>query len=198
MLAASTFVLLAVASTGSARPGDWGRADPAAAVRLCGPQGLGAIRCMLSGAFRPASAASTPAGAHRALQPLMSVATVPDQVSGDASATGSRTGSGSKSGGRSSAGTSRTQHRVAVPAGATTDDVLAACATAMKTAQTQGAAAMREVADECEADLESRCPTVKTPTASGTMAVQEMRDECEPPRSPAPSPSGSPRAFADE
>jgi len=197
MLAASTFVLLAVASTGSASPRDWTRADPAAALRLCAHQGLGTFGCMLSGAFRPASASHS-SGANRALQPMMSVATVPDQVSGDGSAQGARTGSGTKSGTKSGSGTNHTQHRVNVPAGASMDDVLTACATAMKTASTQGTTAMKEVEDECESDLESRCPAVKTPTASGTAAITEMRDECEPARSPSPRPSGSPRGFVDE
>src|SRR5262252_3324269 len=70
MLAASTFVLLAVASTGSAKPWDWGRADPAAALRVCGTQGLGAIGCMLSAGFRPAAATSAQNGS-RGQQPLM-------------------------------------------------------------------------------------------------------------------------------
>jgi hypothetical protein len=196
MLAASTFVLLAVASTGSARPSDWTRVDPAAAVRLCAHQGLGAVGCMLSGAFRPASA-SHGSGANRALQPMMSVATVPDQESGDGFAQGARTGSGTRSGTKSGSSANHT-HRVNVPAGASMDDVLAACATAMKTASTQGATAMKEVEDECESDLESRCPTVKTPAATGATAITELRDECEPSRSPSPRPSGSPRGFVDE
>jgi hypothetical protein len=196
MLAASSFVLLAVASTGSANPLSWTRADPAAALRVCGHQGLGAIPCMLSASFRPASA--SPAGANRALQPLVSVATVPDQVPADAStsARGARTGSSSTGHSRSGAGTSaaRPQHLVTLPPGASTEDVLAACMTAMKTAQTQGAAAETEVADECESDLESRCPAARMPTAQGTAAITELEDECEPPHSPSPSPrpSGSP------
>src|SRR5262245_48659050 len=66
MLAASTFVILAVSSTGSVRPWDWLRADPALAagrLQVCGHQGAGAIGCLLSGGFRPAAAAES--GGHR-------------------------------------------------------------------------------------------------------------------------------------
>src|SRR5215831_2002603 len=176
MLAASSFVLLAVASTGSANPWDWTRADPAAAFRACGHQGLGAIGCMLSAGFHPA-AASAQNGSNRSQQPLMSVATVADQVSSDgsSSAQGARTASSSSSHSRSGAatGAGHPAHLVNVPAGATTQQVLAACAAAMKTAQTQGAAAMNEVADECETDLEGRCPAAKPSPAPAATVVQE-------------------------
>lgn len=193
MLAASSFVLLAVASTGSAKPWDWTRADPAAALRVCGHQGLGAIGCMLSAGFHPANAAGAPA-TNRAGQPLMSIATMPDQepTGATGNAQGVKTGSGSTGQSRSGASTgAHPQHLVTVPAGATTDDVLTACANAMKTAQTQGAAAMTEVEDECESALQSRCPAVRMPQAQGATAIAEMRDECEPPHSPAPSPRPS-------
>jgi hypothetical protein len=194
MLAASSFVLLAVASTGSANPLNWMRADPAAALRTCGHQGLGAVGCMLSAGFHPA-AASGQNGSNRSQQPLMSVATVADQVASDgsSSAQGSRTGSGSTGHSRSGAttGAAHPQHLVNVPPGATTQQVLAACAAAMKTAQTQGAAAMSEVADECETDLEGRCPAVKPSPSPAATAIQELEDECEPPHSPMPSPRPS-------
>jgi hypothetical protein len=210
MLAASTFVLLAVASTGSAKPWDWTRADPAAALgryQACGHQGLGAIGCMLGAGFRPANAASAPAGTNRALQPLVSVATVQDQVPASASSssatarTGSsstghaRTGTGTGTGSGSTAG-EREQHLVTVQPGESTDDVIAACTAAMKTAQTQGAAAMTEVLDECESALQSRCPAVKMPQTQGAAAIQELADECAAPRpssSPSPNPSATPR-----
>jgi len=191
MLAASSFVLLAVASTGSARPWDWVRADPAAAVRLCGHQGLGAVGCMLSGAFRPAMAAPAPAPAHPAQQPLVSVATVADQVPADAATTTPRATAAT-----STKAAGHGQRLVSVPPGASTDDVLTACATAMRTAQTQ--AAMTDVAGECESDLRSRCPAVRMPGAQGAAAIQELRDECEPPRSPAPSPSARPHEVGDD
>jgi hypothetical protein len=207
MLAASTFVLLAVASTGSARPWDWTRADPAAALgryQACGHQGLGAIGCMLGAGFRPANAASAPAGSNRALQPLVSVATVQDQPADASSSTAAartgsgstghaRTGTGAGTGSGSTAG--ERQHLVTVQPGESTDDVIAACAAAMKTAQTQGAAAMTEVLDECESALQSRCPAVKMPQTQGAAAIQEMEDECAAPRpsaSPRPSPSATP------
>jgi hypothetical protein len=200
MVAASTFVLLAVASTGSAKPWDWTRADPAAALgryQACSHQGLGALGCMLSAGFRPASATTTPAGSTRALQPLVSVATVPDEasVSAAGSPAGARTTSGSTGHAGSGSGTEPAerspQHLVTVAAGATTQQVINACVAAMKTAQTQGAAAMTEVVDECESDLQSRCPAVRMPQLQGAAAIQEMADECAPPRSPVPSPSPS-------
>jgi len=198
MLAASTFVLLAVGSTGSARPSDWVRADPAAAVRLCGHQGLGAIGCMLGGAFRPAMAAPARAGTHAAQQPLVSVATVADQMPAGASSTapGSRPAASAKPAGRSGAASAATrgQRLVIVPPGASMDDVLTACATAMQTAQAQGPTAMAAVTGECEADLRSLCPAVRMPRAQGAMAVQELRDECE----PVPSPSARPRESGDD
>jgi hypothetical protein len=196
MLAASSFVVLAVSSTGSARPWDWTRADPAAAVsryQVCGNQGAGTIGCMLSASFRPASAAPAPAGAHRALQPLVSVATVQDQVPADASGSGqaTRVTPGSKPGGGSGSAAAGAHHLVVLPPGASTDDVLAACMAAMKTAQTQGAAAMKAVEVECEADLQPRCPAVRMPQAQGAAAIQEMANVCRPPSAPAPSPSPS-------
>jgi len=194
MVVASTFVLLAVASTGSARPWDWTRADPAAALgryQACGHQGLGAIGCMLSAGFRPASAAPAPAGSNRALRPLVSVATVQDEApaAASSSAPGARTGSGSASG---HSGSRASQHLVTVMPGASTSDVISACTAAMKTALTRGAAAETEVVDECEADLQSRCPAVRMPQAQGAAAIQELEDECAAPRSPAPSPSATP------
>jgi hypothetical protein len=202
MVAASTFVLLAVASTGSARPWDWTRADPAAALgryQACGHQGLGAIGCMLSAGFRPASAAPAASGTNRALQPLVSVATVADQepAGASSSAGASRSASGS-TGGHATTGTGAhaSQHLVALQPGESTSAVVSACLAAMKTAQTQGAAAMTEVEDECESALQSRCPAVRMPQTQGTTAIQEMEDECAAPRpsaSPSPNPSASPR-----
>jgi len=192
MLAASSFVVLAVSSTGSERPWDWARADPAAAVsryQLCGHQGLGAIGCMLSAGFVPASAA--PGRGHRSLQPLFSVATVQDQAPASTSgpSRGARTGAGQGSTSRSGSEAEGSGHLVKVPANASSDDILSACQTAMKTAQTQGTAAMTEVEDECEADLASRCPAAtRTPEMQGAAAIQEMVDECGTPR-----PSASPR-----
>ena len=151
MLAASTFVLLAVASSGSA------------------------------------AAASAPAGSTRALQPLVSVATVPDQASSSTSdpAGASRTTSGSTSpahtGAHSSSGSGAPQHLVVVRPGASTSDVINACV-----------AAMTEVEDECESALQSRCPAVRMPQTQGTTAIQEMEDECAAPRSPSPNPSATP------
>jgi hypothetical protein len=199
MLATSSLVLLAVSATGSARPWDWTRADPSAAVsryQVCGQQGLGAIGCMLSASFRPASAApatGTAGGAHQPRQPLFSVATVQDAAPAQAGGASQRTappsapvataGSRSHAAGSSAAGT---QHLVEVPANATTDDVFAACQAAMKTAQSQGAAAMKEVEVECGADLATRCPAaVKTPQAQGAAAIQELETECR-----APMPQG--------
>jgi hypothetical protein len=197
MLAASSFVLLAVASTGSAKPWDWTRADPAAAAsryQVCGHQGLGAIGCMLSASFRPASAAPSQSGTNRALQPLVSVATVQDQVPADASAgsgSATRTASSPKTGGRSGSTAGATHRLVNLRPGASMADVIAACTAAMTTAQTQGATAMKEVEVECEAGLQSQCPAVKMPQTQGAAAVQEMENECMPTRSPAPAPSPS-------
>jgi hypothetical protein len=196
MLAASSFVLLAVASTGSAKPWDWTRADPATAAsryQVCGHQGLGAVGCMLSASFRPASAAPAQPATNRALQPLVSVATVQDQVPADASGSGSatRTATGSKAGGPSGSAAGGAHKLVNLRPGASMDEVFAACTSAMKTAQTQGAAAMKEVEVECEAGLQSQCPAVKMPQSQGAAAIQEMENECMPPRAPAPSPSPS-------
>lgn len=80
MLAASSFVVLAVSSTGSVRPWDWTRMDPSAAIiryRLCAQQGPGAIGCMLGAGFRQASAAPA-SREHTVQQPLFSVVTVHD------------------------------------------------------------------------------------------------------------------------
>jgi hypothetical protein len=193
MLAASTFVLIAASSTGSLKPWDWSRADPSAAggrYQLCGQQGLGAIGCMLSSAFRPASAvpgAAAPAGSHRAQQPLYSVATVQDMppatTSGSSQATAAAPSHGSASGSHS--GTSGGwQHMVRLPAHASTSDVVVACQAAMKTAQTQGAAAMTEVEKECEADLAPTCPAAARATQTpSTAQLQELETEC---TAPAP------------
>ena len=56
---------------------------------------------------------------------------------------------------------------------------------------------MTEVADECEADLESRCPAARMPQAQGAMAIQELRDECQAPRAPGPSASPALEAGDD-
>ena len=118
MLAASTLVLLAVASTGSARPWDWTRADPAAALgryQACGHQGLGAIGCMLSAGFRPADAAPAPAGGTRVLQPLVSVATVQDQAPASTPAARTASGSATHAGAGSSSGSAAGAHLPAGP-----------------------------------------------------------------------------------
>lgn len=187
MLAAGSFVIMAVAATGSMLPWDWTRADPSAAAsrfQQCGDQGLGAVGCMLSTGFRPAAAVGS--AGHGARHPLMSVATVQDQpVSGTSQA--SRTGTA-----RGSAPSPRpgeSHRRVTVPAGASTENVEAACTTAMKTAQTQGAAAMTEVEDECEEDLATRCPAVKMPQTQGMAAIDEMEAECRSTTRPSPWPS---------
>jgi hypothetical protein len=196
MLAASSFVVLAVSSTGSVRPWDWARADPAAAVsryQLCGQQGLGAIGCMLSGSFRPASTAGPgPGGAHGPAQPLFSVATVQDQVASNASGSGrparapARASTSSNRSGAARSTVAGSQHLVRPPANASTADVLAACQATMKTAQAQGTAATTEVEVECQADLESRCPVAaRTLQAQGPAAIQELEDECRAPMSSA-------------
>ncbi|TMC03489.1 MAG: hypothetical protein E6J41_27290 [Chloroflexi bacterium] len=155
MLAASTFVLLAVSATGSARPWDWTRADPAVAAsryQVCGQQGLGAIGCMLGASFRPASASESGSSgaARKSLQPLLSVATVQDQPAAGASGPGSAPARGSSSGTRpGSTGPSAAPRLVKPPANTPPEDVLAACQAAMRTAQSQGPAAVREVEDEC-------------------------------------------------
>jgi hypothetical protein len=74
-------VVLAVASTGSAKPWEWTRTDPSLAMsryQACAQQGLGAIGCMLSSGFHPASAAAGPARSQD--QPLFSVATIQDPM----------------------------------------------------------------------------------------------------------------------
>ena len=188
ILAASSFVLLAVASTGSAKPWDWTRADPAAAAgryASCGHEGMGAIGCMLSAGFRPAAA--TGAASHGPVQPLMSVATVQDPP--PAPAAGSAQAAGPAAHGSTATAQTGSQHLVELPANATMRDLFAACQAAMRTAQTQGATAMREVGDECEADLAPGCPSLRTSQTVGDAAIQEMEDECD---APAPRPSASP------
>ncbi len=206
MLAASTFVLLAVSSTGSARPWDWTRADPAAALgryQACGNQGLGAIGCMLGAGFRPASAAPAAGSVPKTQQPLFSIATVQDSPASQASGTATRSSGTARSSStvrHSSTGSGWTgseaagsQHLAKLPANATTADVLAACQAAIKTAQAQGAAAMNEVEVECADDLASRCTAMRTPPTPGPAAIQEMEDACwastqRPPSQGAPSP----------
>lgn len=196
MLAASSFVLLAVASTGSAKPWDWTRADPAAALgryQYCGHQGLGAIGCMLSSGFRPAAAAPATAAVQEPTQPLVSVATVQDQAPAQQQAQAQ--GSASGKAGRAAPAASRhgsappattTHHLVQLQPGESTDDILTACRTAMQAAQ--GTAATTEVTDECVAALQPRCPAVRMPQAQGAAAIDELQAACQ----PAPSPSASP------
>jgi hypothetical protein len=135
MLAAGTFVLLAVASTGSAKPWDWTRADPSAALgryQACGHRGPGAIGCMLAAGFRPASAAPPPAGSTRTLQPLVSVATVQDQATAAASgsAAAARPAAGSTSHVRSTPGSGPAAGAPSpCPAVRTPQTPVAACAT---------------------------------------------------------------------
>jgi hypothetical protein len=194
MLAASSFVLLAVSSTGSAKPWDWTRANPSAALsryELCGRQGLGAIGCMLSASFHPAAAAEGASGdAHQSQQPLFSVATVADQA--PAETPGTRPAAPAPGGAASTHrpnDTAGVQHLVKLPPNATMADVLAACRAAMTAAQTQGAATMKEVVTECEADLEPRCPAaMQPPTVQGAAAIQELESECRPPSPASPSP----------
>jgi hypothetical protein len=192
MLAASSFVLLAVASTGSAKPWDWTRTDPAAALgryQYCGHQGLGTIGCMLSSGFRPAAAAPATAAVQQPTQPLMSVATVQDQAPAQAP------GSASGSAGRAAPAASRhgsappattTRHLVQLQPGESTADILTACRTAMQAAQ--GTAATTEVTGECVAALQPRCPAARMPQAQGAAAIDELQAACQ----PAPSPSASP------
>jgi hypothetical protein len=81
LLATSALVVLGVAATGSARPWDWTRADPAAALsryNLCGGHGVGALGCMLSAGVRPAEAAPGPAEPP-VRQPPETVVTVQDR-----------------------------------------------------------------------------------------------------------------------
>jgi hypothetical protein len=182
LLAASSFVVLAVSSTGSMRPTDWTHTDLSAATsryQLCAKQGLGAIGCMLGSGFRPAAAADS--GARQSSKPLVSVATVQDEgpgTSGPAWTPGRHWTSGGRPG---------SQHLVKLPPNASTAEVLAACQAAMKTAMAQGSAAMTEVEDECEADLESHCPAATRTTATtGPAAMKEFEDEC---GFPTPNPS---------
>jgi hypothetical protein len=197
MFAASSFVLLAVASTGSAKPWDWTRADPAAAIgryQFCGHEGLGAIGCMLSSGFRPAAAAPAQAAVPQDQQPLVSVATVqdpaPTQETAAAPGSANGTGSSSQASRHGNAGpaptASATHHLVPLRPGETTTEILAACQAAMQAAQ--GSAATTEVTDECVTALQPRCPGIRMPQAQGVAAVQELQSECE----PAPSPSASP------
>ena len=193
MLAASSFVLLAVSSTGSAKPWDWTRADPAAAIgryQFCGHQGLGAIGCMLSSGFRPATAAAP--AAQDPEQPLVSVATVQDEPQAPAATQAPASGGAGRASSTSShhAAAAATTHRLLqVQPGESADDILAACQTAMQAAQ--GAAATTEVTDECVAALQPRCPAVRMPQAQGAAAIQELDAECRS-AAPAPSPSASP------
>jgi hypothetical protein len=105
MLAAGFLVVGAVSATGSVRPWDWTRADPSAAVaryELCRPQGPGAIGCMLSASFRPASAAPATHSANKTLQPLFSQATVQDPAPSAAPASNASRGPASGTGSTSS------------------------------------------------------------------------------------------------
>src|SRR5215471_1868618 len=125
MVAAASFVVLGVSSTGSVRPWDWTHADPAAALgryQVCGQQGLGALGCMLTASVRPASAAGSASGVPRSERPLVSVATVQDPPSQQPAAGQAKPAHSSQTGGRPAA----SQHLVALPPGADTDDVLAA------------------------------------------------------------------------
>lgn len=198
MLAAASFVVLAVSSTGSVRPWDWTRADPAGALsryQVCGERGLGAVGCMLSAGARPAAAAE-PVASRGSAQPLISVATVPDQAPAGSTArpaSGSAPARSAVHGVRPATAPTAvdgTQHLVRVPAGASSQEVLAACQAAMRTAVPQGATAMREVETECQADLAPHCAAAAAaPPVQGATELQELEDECEAPVQPSPGAS---------
>jgi hypothetical protein len=197
LLAASSFVVVAVSSTGSAKPWDWTRADPSAAVsryQICGHQGLGAVGCMLGSSFRPASAAAgtTPAGARTARQPLFSVATVQDPAPGEAPGQPAKPTTG-----RAPTSGTRPDRLVKVPSNASTADVLAACQAAMKTAQAETNASTKDadtkaVEMECEADLAAKCPAAAKPpqATTGPAVMQELQDECRASMQQGPRPGG--------
>ena len=179
LLMGSTFVVVATSSTGSMNPFDWRQANLAGAsarFQLCDGQGLGAIGCMLSSGFSSASATTAHARSSRS-QPLFAMTTVQDPAPADTP--GAKPGSKTAAaGGWTSSAWAKT-HLVHLPNNATRADVLKACMTAMKGAVGQGAAAVKEVADECRADYSEYCkPQMRTPTAQGTAAIQEMDDEC--------------------
>jgi hypothetical protein len=186
MVVASAFVVVAVSSTGSARPWDWTRADPSAAAgrySACGQQGLGAIGCMLTAAFRPAAASGA---SHKSMRPLLSTATVQD--ASQPSAQSGRTAAAKPPTAAHAAAPSAPARRVGVAPTASASDVIAACQAAMRAAQTQGTAAMGQVESECEDALRSRCPVaMATPRTQGAAAIQELEDECA-----APRPTASP------
>jgi len=161
MIVASTFVVVAVSSTGSLRPWDWMQADPSAAVsryRDCGQQGLGAIGCMLSSGFRPAAASG---GSHRSSQPLFSTATVQDL--GSAASPGASSGKPSTSRGASPARPSAPAVRPSVPphlvrVPAVDDDLRARCPAPAATPRPQVSPAIEEPEDVCPAPSPSPSP----------------------------------------
>lgn len=149
------FVVFAAATTGSLRPTDWtGASVPAAQVQYAAcsqqAQGLDVVGCMFRMGTRPALAAGAPASRRG---PQFSVATIEDTASGTQA--GASHAAQAKSGGTAARTGAPLVHVAAHP---TREEVEAACTSAMRTAQTEGAAEVREVEDECRA-LESEQPS---------------------------------------
>lgn len=81
------------------------------------------------------------------------------------------------------AGVGAEQH----PRRALREDVYTACQTAMKTARSQGSAAMNEVEEECQSFCGSYCQAATKPLqAQGVAASQEMEDERSETQQPGP------------
>lgn len=184
LLAASSFVVLAVASTGSLRPADWRHADLAAAVgryRVCGQHGLAAVGCLLDAGVRPAAATTAAAGAAR---PLLSVATVQDPAPARSRSSAPGPAPASPLRDEPAAGT----HGIlSVPADASAGEALSLCRAAMRTALAQGAAAQDQVGQACQAALTSRCPAAATvQPAAGPALLMELEAACGTPASPRP------------
>lgn len=195
LLLGSTFVVVATSSTGSLNPSDWRQANLSGAssrFQFCGKQGVGAIGCMLSTGFAPASAASGSIRSAKA-QPLIVTATMQDMQPPAGSSSAGATKAGSRPAGAHGGGSWTKASLVHLPSTATRTDVLAACQTAMKTAMSQGAAAAQEVVDECRDDYSSTCKVqMRTPTQQGMTAIKEMDDECSAyQRQGSPSPPSS-------
>ena len=195
LLLGSTFVVVATSSTGSLNPSDWRQANLSGAssrFQFCGKQGVGAIGCMLSTGFASASATTAPANKAKA-QPLIVTATMQDMQPPAGSSAAGPAKAGSRPSGAHGGGSWTKGSLVHLPSNATRMDVLAGCQTAMKTAISQGAAAVQEVVDECRDDYSSTCKLqMRTPTTQGMTAIKEMDDECSAyQRQGSPSPPSS-------
>lgn len=181
-LATSSSVVVATSSTGSLQPWDWTRVSLSGAAsryQACDHQtgGPGAIWCMLSSGFRPASAAGPHANAYRS-QPVFSLATIQDSAPASQAPT-ARPGSRPVSARGSTQGVPSGTQLVHVPRNATREDVYTACRTAMKTAQSQGSAAMNEAEAECQSYYGSYCQAATKPLqAQGVAAIHEMGRDC--------------------